>query len=147
MAILVAGVFQHRASADEAMDSLRRAGFGEDDVRQYHTWPADGPEGVADAAEPSSAEAGSRVRPHGIVIVVNASVAADIDLMIDLMRECGACFVERDHGEWRDGQWVDFDPDRPPETIEIDVRRAMRPASAARPEPRRADPLRPTRTC
>lgn len=108
MAILVAAVFQDRDSAREAVESLRRAGFGDQDVTELY----------------SSERSVLHVRPEGTVLVVNASVAADVELTIDLLRESGACFVERDHGEWEDGRWIDFDPARPPERVEIDLRRA-----------------------
>jgi hypothetical protein len=43
--------------------------------------------------------------------------AVDQRRVIDVMRACGAKLVEIEEGEWRDGNWVDFDPVRPPRNI------------------------------
>jgi len=37
---------------------------------------------------------------------------------IDVLRAHGAQDIERREGEWRNGQWVDFDPVAPPATID-----------------------------
>lgn len=43
---------------------------------------------------------------------------------IEVLRAHGAQDIERHDGEWRDGQWVDFDPVAPPATIDDSARDA-----------------------
>ncbi|HVE51129.1 MAG TPA: hypothetical protein VNG69_16130 [Casimicrobiaceae bacterium] len=35
------------------------------------------------------------------------------------MRESGAKLVELTDGQWRNGDWVDFDPVRPPQNLVV----------------------------
>jgi hypothetical protein len=40
------------------------------------------------------------------------------DELVRALRAQGALHIERAQGEWRDREWVDFDPRRPPEYID-----------------------------
>jgi hypothetical protein len=55
-------------------------------------------------------------RPGGVMVAVRADTVDEHEV-IDAMRECGATLIEIEEGEWRDGDWVDFDPVRPPRNI------------------------------
>lgn len=57
-------------------------------------------------------------RPGGVMVAVNAD-ATDPQPVVQLMQDCGAKHVEIDEGEWRDGDWVDFDPVRPPRNVVV----------------------------
>jgi hypothetical protein len=55
-------------------------------------------------------------RPGGVMVAANTD-AADERAVVHVMRSCGAKLIEVEEGEWRDGNWVDFDPVRPPRNI------------------------------
>jgi len=48
-------------------------------------------------------------RPAGVMVAVNVTEASAQDV-INILRANGATTVEKAEGEWRDGQWADFDP-------------------------------------
>ncbi|HVF65656.1 MAG TPA: hypothetical protein VNE58_16840 [Casimicrobiaceae bacterium] len=56
-------------------------------------------------------------RPGGVMVAVNVDAVEDDDAVIDALRRNGAKLIERDHGEWRDGRWVDFNPVKPPREV------------------------------
>jgi len=70
--------------------------------------PASAP-AVATAEEPA-------VREPGVLLAARVDDRAAQDQVVDLLRTVGARDVERAQGEWRDGQWIDFDAVRPPDT-------------------------------
>jgi hypothetical protein len=49
-------------------------------------------------------------RPAGIMVAVKPQQDESADKVIALMREHGAVAIEEAEGEWKDGQWADFDP-------------------------------------
>jgi hypothetical protein len=55
-------------------------------------------------------------RPGGVMVAVNAE-AFDQEASIAALRDNGAKLVEVADGEWRDGDWVDFDPVQPPRDV------------------------------
>jgi hypothetical protein len=57
-------------------------------------------------------------RPAGIMVAVQvAGPGASEGTAIALMRDHDAVAIEEADGEWRDGQWADFDPLQPPHVI------------------------------
>jgi hypothetical protein len=50
------------------------------------------------------------------MVAVNAD-GADPGPLVEAMRIHGAKLVEIDEGEWRDGEWLDFDPVSPPKEV------------------------------
>lgn len=55
-------------------------------------------------------------RPGGVMVAVNAE-AFDEQAAIAALRDHGAKLVEVTDGEWRDGDWVDFDPVQKPRDV------------------------------
>ena len=49
-------------------------------------------------------------RPAGIMVAVKPERDEAADKVIALLREHGAVAIEEAEGEWKDGQWADFDP-------------------------------------
>jgi hypothetical protein len=57
-------------------------------------------------------------RPAGIMVAVQLRGAdASEGTAIAVMRDNDALSIEEAEGEWRDGQWADFDPLQPPHLI------------------------------
>jgi hypothetical protein len=57
-------------------------------------------------------------RPAGVMVAVRVEGGnASEDTAVALLRDAGAFAVEKAEGEWRDGQWVDFDPLATPQLI------------------------------
>jgi len=48
-------------------------------------------------------------RPAGVMVAVNTTGVSEQSIA-KILREHGASAVEKAEGEWRDGQWIDFDP-------------------------------------
>lgn len=66
----------------------------------------------------------SRQREAGVMVAVNAGDDdAGSDAAVNALRECGAENIERASGEWRNGDWADFDPVRPPSYVDEESRR------------------------
>jgi hypothetical protein len=57
-------------------------------------------------------------RHSGMMLAVNADATGGADNAVQLLRQAGAVQLERAEGEWRDGEWVDFDPLKRPEFID-----------------------------
>jgi hypothetical protein len=57
-------------------------------------------------------------REAGVMVAVRADADDAADRIIEVLRANGAQDIERADGEWRDGQWVDFDPRRTPQLID-----------------------------
>lgn len=58
---------------------------------------------TAEAGEPST-------RRGGLMLAVNVGTPEQGVPVVECLRAHGAEDIERADGEWRDGQWVDFDP-------------------------------------
>ncbi len=61
--------------------------------------------------------------PAGPMLAVCVDRAATETLAIMILNQAGAREIERSEGRWVDGEWLDFDPRRPAETIKADTRR------------------------
>lgn len=57
-------------------------------------------------------------RPAGIILAVRIADIAHEDRVIDTLRRGGAADIERAEGEWRDGDWVDFNPVAVPRLVD-----------------------------
>jgi hypothetical protein len=62
-------------------------------------------------------EAEEDVREGGLMLAVRVTPGTEAAVM-ESMQAAGVENIERTHGQWRDGHWVDFDPTRPPEKID-----------------------------
>ena len=56
-------------------------------------------------------------RPGGIILSVRIAYPSNEDRVIDVLRKEGAAGIERARGEWRDGDWADFDPVAAPQLV------------------------------
>ena len=65
----------------------------------------------------TEAEEDTHDHQGGLMLAVRVTPGTE-DAVMEAMRTAGVENVERTHGEWRDGHWVDFDPTRPPDSIE-----------------------------
>jgi hypothetical protein len=198
MTSIIAGRFEQQTLADQAVEALKRDGFGEDDISvffvnppgQHGTFPIGGDRdvspgaaqahsgavkgaaigtavglGVGLAAAPlagpaaaivgasAGAYAGSLagalketdeeparnkvdvqaepvapqpvvelikpVRSAGMMVAVRAPDFAKRVVAVDVLRAAGAQDIERADGTWQDGQWVDFDPLKPPLLVDL----------------------------
>lgn len=64
-------------------------------------------------AEVARTVSGEGTRRGGLMIAVDMGGAPEgMDEVAGLLERCGAQSIERTEGEWRDGHWVDFDPQR-----------------------------------
>jgi hypothetical protein len=57
-------------------------------------------------------------RHGGEMVAVRVLNAEAEQAAISVLREHGALDVERHEGEWRNGQWTDFDPVAPPQIVD-----------------------------
>jgi hypothetical protein len=57
------------------------------------------------------------VRRAGIVVAARADADGADDRAVQALRGQGALEIERADGDWRDGEWVDFDPLRTPQLV------------------------------
>lgn len=56
-------------------------------------------------------------RSAGIILAIEAEDATAEAEAIRVLAEQGADEIEKAHGEWRDGKWVDFDPAASPNLV------------------------------
>lgn len=110
---IIAGMFDIVAKANLAVEDLHRAQFGSEDVGVFHI----NAPGQHDAY-PNGGEDYEEERRAGVMVAVNTGDGARQQAAIDALRARGAETIERAKGKWRDGDWVDFDPARPPSYIE-----------------------------
>ena len=57
-------------------------------------------------------------RSSGIMVALKLNADMSEDTLLRLFRNHGAIEIERAQGEWRDGDWVDFDPRRSPRLVD-----------------------------
>lgn len=60
-------------------------------------------------------------RPAGIMVAVNAEGPVGEDVIVEVLYDNGARFIELARGHWRDGEWLDFDPVVPPREVAFDA--------------------------
>jgi hypothetical protein len=56
-------------------------------------------------------------RPGGIMLSVRIAEPANEERVIATLRAEGAADIEEAHGQWRDGDWADFDPVATPRLV------------------------------
>ena len=64
----------------------------------------------------SEAQDRPTARPGGVMVAVNVDQVPKDDVVTTL-EQAGATLVELAEGQWRDGDWVDFDPVHPPRNV------------------------------
>ena len=57
-------------------------------------------------------------RPGGIILSVRIANPVNENRVIDTLRAEGAADIERAEGEWRNGDWVDFNPVAAPQLVD-----------------------------
>lgn len=57
------------------------------------------------------------LRPAGVMLAVRIAPASSEKFVIADLRICGAVDIEKAEGEWRDGDWIDFDPVQEPHLV------------------------------
>lgn len=57
-------------------------------------------------------------RAGGVMLAVRIAEPANKAKVIDVLRAGGAADIEQAQGEWRDGDWADFDPVAKPRLIQ-----------------------------
>jgi hypothetical protein len=65
---------------------------------------------MGEDVDPVQSEDTVPARPAGVLVAVDAPIAADRAFATDLLRKRGARDVEESEGTWRNGTWVDFNP-------------------------------------
>jgi hypothetical protein len=60
-------------------------------------------------------------RPAGVVVAVNLASPGAVAEIERILREDGALLVEKAEGDWRAGDWQDFDPVATPHEADDDV--------------------------
>ena len=71
-------------------------------------------EGADENGTPGTFPAG---RPAGVILAVRIAIPANEEFVIGDLRIGGAKDIEKAEGEWRDGDWVDFNPIQAPRLI------------------------------
>ncbi len=112
MTPIIAGRFEQQSQAQAAVAALRRGGFGEDDVTVFF---GDTEEKTAAA---KSDEPVAPVRP-GVLVAVRAVEFAKRVAAVNVLRAEGARDIERADGTWQAGEWIDFDPAKPPLLVDL----------------------------
>ena len=59
------------------------------------------------------------VRAAGMTVAVRAPEFSRRVAAVNALRAAGARDIERADGTWQDGQWVDFDPLKPPLLVDL----------------------------
>jgi hypothetical protein len=104
MTPIIAGRFEQEAQAEAAVAALRRRGFDAGDVTvlfvdpppQHSTYPI-----------------------GGILVAVRALEFPKRVAAVNALRAKGAQDIERADGTWQAGQWIDFDPLKPPLLVDL----------------------------
>jgi hypothetical protein len=127
MELIIAGRFPTKGEADAVALALEpfvaRADiciFHNNPPGQHDAYPIGGdeyrdpgaklvsPEGTVDAPER---------RPAGIMLSVRIATPSNERRVIAGLRAGNAADIERAHGEWRDGDWTDFNPVEKPALV------------------------------
>jgi hypothetical protein len=61
-------------------------------------------------------------RPSGVILSVRIAKPIDQKRVIATLREQGAADIEQAQGEWRDGDWTDFNPIAVPRLVQGDLK-------------------------
>lgn len=69
----------------------------------------------------SNEDRDSTVRKAGVMVAVNVLEENTELIATQVLELFGAQNIEKSQGEWRDGEWIDFDPSSPPHLIEAPV--------------------------
>jgi hypothetical protein len=111
MTPIIAGRFEQKSQAEAAVAALRRGGFGADDVTLF----------LGDTEEKTAAansdEPVAPVRP--VLVAVRAVEFAKRVAAVNVLRAEGARDIERADGTWQAGEWIDFDPLKPPLLVDL----------------------------
>ena len=73
--------------------------------------------GAMDGMEEDKTPEGPERRPGGVILSVHITDPANEQRVIDTLRAQGAMDIEQAHGEWRDGDWADFNPVAKPRMV------------------------------
>ena len=73
----------------------------------------------AESAAQPVAEMVKPVRPAGMMVAVRAPAFSRRVAAVNALRTAGARDIERADGTWQDGQWVDFNPLKPPLLVDL----------------------------
>jgi hypothetical protein len=57
-------------------------------------------------------------RPAGVILSVRIATPRNEKRVIAALRERGAADIEQAQGEWRDGDWTDFNPIAVPQLVQ-----------------------------
>ncbi|CAG2143791.1 hypothetical protein D3C81_1426260 [compost metagenome] len=98
MSSIVAGRFASIPEAEEIAQKLYARGFSVWDVSIMSVNPGG-------------------ARPPGVLLAARAK-GDRREEVADVLREGGACDIERASGTWEGGQWADFDPKRQPKLVD-----------------------------
>jgi hypothetical protein len=112
MTPIIAGRFEEESQAEAAVAALHRNGFGADDVTVFF---GDMEEKTAAA---KSDEHVATVR-SGVLVAVRAVEFAKRVTAVNVLRAEGARDIERADGTWQAGEWIDFDPLKPPLLVDL----------------------------
>ncbi len=58
-----------------------------------------------------------KLRPAGVILAIRIPGSGIERFVINDLRNAGAKDIEQADGQWRDGDWIDFDPVRPPHLV------------------------------
>ncbi len=77
---------------------------------------------LSGTSDSGTSESGSRKpvaeeRKAGVMVAVLAEVEGAQDTIVQTFRSQGAHAIEQAEGEWRNGEWVDFSPERAPHLL------------------------------
>ncbi len=112
MTPIIAGRFEQESQAEAAVAALRRGGFGADDVTVF----------FGDMEEKTAAAKSDEHVAHlrsGVLVAVRAVEFAKRVAAVNVLRAEGAQDIERADGTWQAGEWIDFDPLKPPLLVDL----------------------------
>jgi hypothetical protein len=111
MTPIIAGRFEQESRAKAAAAALRRGGFGADDVTVFS----------GDVEEKTAAAESNEPVPvrSCVVVAVRAVEFAKRVAAVNVLRAEGAQDIERADGTWQAGEWIDFDPLKPPLLVDL----------------------------
>jgi hypothetical protein len=125
MTPIIAGRFEQESQAEAAVAALRRGGFGADDVTVFFGDMEEKPAAAKSAEHVVElvARAGppTDVAPvcSGVLVAVRAVEFAKRVAAVNVLRAEGAQDIERADGTWQAGEWIDFDPLKPPLLVDL----------------------------